>query len=257
MTGLPRASYTGVSKRYGERRALVDFTLAVQAGEVVGLLGANGAGKTTALRLLCGLLAPDEGRVEIAGHDVWTDPISARKNLGYVPDGAPLYSSLTPFEHLRLVGSLHGLDAERIEAEADRLLGALELQPRGRDPVGALSRGMRQKVAIACALLHRPPLLVLDEPLTGLDSPTGEVVKAVMRAWADRGGGVLVTSHLLESMERVCDRIAILDAGRLMTSGSFDDLRAKAGQGTNLEEVFRVLTRSQDPAEAAARILGV
>lgn len=256
MTAAVRASYSAVSKSFGERRALAEFSLEVHAGEVMGLLGTNGAGKTTALRLLCGLLAPDEGRIEIAGHDVHREPIQARRHLGYVPDGAPLYSNLTPLEHLELVGHLHELPAVRIESETERLLTGLELIQRRNDPVGDFSRGMRQKVAIACALLHRPGLLVLDEPLTGLDSTTAEVVKAVMRAWADRGGAVLVTSHLLETMELVCDRMTILDSGRLLACGNFEELRSRAGGGSNLEEVFRTLTRSENPSKVAARILG-
>jgi len=250
------ASFSDVGKRYGERLALSDFTLAVHAGEVVGLLGTNGAGKTTALKLLCGLLTPDTGSVAIAGADVQRAPIEARKNLGYVPDGAPLYPNLTPREHLDLVGHLHGLEDPRIATESERLLDALELIDRIDDPVGGFSRGMRQKVAIACALLPRPPLLVLDEPLTGLDTSTAMVIQALMRAWAERGGGVLVTSHLLEVVERGCDRMAILHQGRLLALGSLPELRAQAGSGGSLEEVFRVLTHSEDPRAVAARILG-
>src|SRR5262249_20723761 len=145
-----------VSKSFGPRRALERLTLAIHAGEVVGLLGANGAGKTTALRILCGLLVADEGRVEIDGHDLQHDGLAARRSLGYVPDGAPLYSNLSPFEHLDVVGGLHGLGRAQATAEARRLLDALELGERGNDPVGDFSRGMRQKVAIACALLPRP-----------------------------------------------------------------------------------------------------
>jgi ABC-2 type transport system ATP-binding protein len=250
------AAFSGVSKRFGERQALVDFSLEIHAGEVFGLLGPNGAGKTTALRLLCGLLSPDSGRMQIAGHDVVAQPLEARRQVGYVPDGAPLYSNLTPFEHLCLVGRLHGLEESALEAEARRLLDSFEISTRAGDPVGGFSRGMRQKVAIACALLPRPELLVLDEPLTGLDAAFTTVIKAVMRGWADRGGAVLVTSHLLEIVERVCDRMGILADGRGIAVGNLEQLRARAGGGTTLEEVFRSLTRSEDPAALARRILG-
>jgi ABC-2 type transport system ATP-binding protein len=144
----------------------------------------------------------------------------------------------------------------RTQSEARRLLDALELAERAGDPVGGFSRGMRQRVAIACALLPRPELLVLDEPLTGLDTSFTTVIKAVMRAWADRGGAVLVTSHLLEIVERVCDRMGILAEGRSLAVGDLDELRARAGGGTTLEEVFRCLTRSEDPVTVARRILG-
>jgi ABC-2 type transport system ATP-binding protein len=250
------AAFTNVSKRFGDRLALDELSLEVHAGEVFGLLGPNGAGKTTALRLLCGLIEPDSGRLEIAGHDVQRAPIEARRQLGYVPDGAPLYSTLSPFEHLTLVGRLHGLEGSESESEACRLLEAFELLPRRDEPIGGFSRGMRQKVAIACALLPKPPLLVLDEPLTGLDTTTTLVIKSLIRGWADRGGAVIVTSHLLEVVERTCDRMALLTGGRLQALGSFADLRTQAGGGSNLEEVFKTLTQAEDPATVASRILG-
>ncbi len=256
MSAAVLASFASVSKRYGERLALDGFSLEVHAGEVLGLLGPNGAGKTTALRLLCGLTPSDQGRVEIAGRDVQGQPLLARKDLGYVPDGAPLYSNLTPLEHLQLVGRLHGLGEDRTAQEARRLLSGLDLAERSTDAVGTFSRGMRQKTAIACALIHRPALLVLDEPLTGLDTSTAMVVKALMRGWAERGRAVLVTSHLLEVVERVCDRMAILVQGRRLALGTYDELRAQAGGGSNLDEVFRSLTRSEDPTLVADRILG-
>jgi len=256
VTAPALASFRGVTKLFGSRTALDDLSLEVPGGEVLGLLGPNGAGKTTALRLLCGLLVPDSGQVSIAGHDVHREPLQARRKLGYVPDGAPLYSTLTPLEHLDLVGRLHGMPPATIASEARRLLEALELGTRLDEPVGGLSRGMRQKVAIACALLPGPELLVLDEPLTGLDTATTLVVKALLRGWAQRGRAVIVTSHLLEVVERSCDRMALLAEGRLIASGSLADLRAQAGGGTTLEEVFRTLTRTEPPEAVAARILG-
>ncbi|MEQ1893443.1 MAG: ABC transporter ATP-binding protein [Planctomycetota bacterium] len=256
MSGRPLAVLRGVSQRFGEREAVADLSLEVRAGEVFGLLGPNGAGKTTSLRILTGLLAPSSGAVEIDGIDLTRQPLEARKRFGYVPDGAPLYSNLTPLEHLALVGRLHGLSEAALGAEAARLLDALELSDRRDDPVGNFSRGMRQKVAIACALLPRPPLLVLDEPLTGLDTGTTLVIKALMRAWAERGGAVFLTSHQLEVVERVCDRMAILSQGRLVAQGDLDSLRRASGQGGTLDEVFRALTHAEDPALQAAKILG-
>ena len=256
MAGRVLATFEGVSKSYSGRVALLDLTLSIHAREVCGLIGANGAGKTTALRILCGLVPPDSGRVLIGGADVWTSPIEAKKQLGYVPDGAPLYANLTPEEHLRLTGRLHGLDPNRIRAESARLLDALELEDRARDPVGGFSHGMRQKVAIACALLHRPLLLVMDEPLTGLDAPTTRVIQALLRLWADQGGAVLYTSHQLEVVERVCDRIAVLAEGRLLALGDLDELRSRSGSAGGLEEVFRGLTHTEDPSAIAERIMG-
>jgi ABC-2 type transport system ATP-binding protein len=253
---IPLVELRGVTRRFGEVLAVDDLSFTVQQGEVFGLLGPNGAGKTTAVRMLCGLLPPTEGSLSIAGVDVATDPLAARRRIGYVPDGAPLYPNLSPRQHLMLVGRLHGLEEEPLAAETQRLLECLGLADRIDDPVGEFSRGMRQKSALACALLHRPDLLVLDEPLSGLDAPTAAVFKEVLRAWGEGGGAVLYTSHLLDVVERVCNRMAVLAKGRLVGLGSLDDLRATAGQDGTLEQVFGALASTDDPVAQARRLLG-
>ena len=251
------AAFEGTTRRFGELVALSSLDLEVREGEVLGLLGPNGAGKTTALRILVGLLTASEGRVLVHGCDVAKNPLEARRHLAYVPDGAPLYANLTARQHLMLVGRLHDARPDGgLEAEAERLLGTLDLADRADDPVGDFSRGMRQKVALACAILPRPSLLVLDEPLSGLDAPTAIVIKELLRAWADRGGSVLYTSHLLDVVERVCDRMAILDHGRLVALGTLEELRRESGRDGTLDEVFRAVTDSADPAAAARAILG-
>lgn len=248
--------FHAVTQRFGDVTALQALDMDVRAGEVFGLLGSNGAGKTTALRILSGLLAPSEGRVTIDDLNVAEDPLRARRKFSFVPDGAPLYANLTPKQHLELVGRLHGVDEARIASESARLLEALDLAGRADDPVGQFSRGMRQKTALACAILPRPKLLILDEPLNGLDAPTTAVFKEVLRGWADRGGAVLYTSHMLDVAERVCDRVAVLHAGRLLGVGSLVELRAVAGRDGTLEQVFGSLTSAVDPKLGAARILG-
>lgn len=248
--------FEAVTQRFGAVTALHSLDLEVRAGEVFGLLGSNGAGKTTALRILCGLLAPSEGRVTIDGRDVQSDPLAARRQFSFVPDGAPLYANLSPRQHLALVGQLHGVDEARIASETIRLMSALELEARLDDPVGQFSRGMRQKTALACAILPRPKLLILDEPLNGLDAPTTAVFKEVLRGWADRGGAVLYTSHMLDVAERVCDRIAVLHTGRMLGVGSMSELRSIAGRDGTLEQVFGTLTQAVDSKLGAARILG-
>lgn len=250
------ARLEGVERRFGDLVAVQDLSLEVRPGEVLGLLGPNGAGKTTTVRMICGLLPPSAGTIELGGRDVLREPLEARRAIGFVPDGAPLYPNLSPRQHLRLVGSLHGLPEDEARAEGDRLLGHLGLEDRADDPVGQFSRGMRQKTALACALVHRPPLLILDEPLSGLDAPTASVFKEVLRGWADRGGAVLYTSHLLDIVERVCDRMAILAGGRLVGLGALDELRQRSGQSGTLEQVFASLARTEDPAALAQALLG-
>jgi ABC-2 type transport system ATP-binding protein len=250
------ACFEAVSRSFGDLQALKTLDLSIQRGEVMGLLGPNGAGKTTALNILTGLLTPTEGRALIAGHDVHTAPLEAKRCFSYVPDGAPLYANLSSLQHLDLVGRLHGMQESLILAESERLLDAFGLSDRAQDPVGTFSRGMRQKAALACALLPKPELLILDEPLTGLDAPTTSVIKALLRAWADRGGAVVYTSHLLDVVERVCDRMAILSQGQLVGLGSLQELRQESGASGSLEEVFGSITRSEDPDTTADRILG-
>jgi len=254
---VPLAELLEVTQVYDGRPALSHLSLEVRAGEVLGLLGPNGAGKTTAVRILCGLLVPTSGTARIDGHDVQSDPLAARRRLAFVPDGAPLYVNLSPRQHLELVGRLHGVEPSTLKAESERLIEALDLGERIDDPVGTFSHGMRQKTALACAILPRPALLVLDEPLSGLDAPTTAVVKEILRAWAAGGGAVLYTSHLLDVVERVCDRMAIVHQGELVALGTLDELRESSGQDGTLEQVFREVTRAEDPAEKARRVLGL
>jgi len=248
-------SLKNVTRRFNDLVAVDDLSFEIQAGQVIGLLGPNGAGKTTCVRMLVGLLPPSAGQLTIAGIDVQTDPLQAKQHIGYVPDGAPLYPNLSPDQLFKLVGGLYGVEDGKLAERSTHLLEHFDLLERRADPVGQFSRGMRQKVALACALIHRPKLLILDEPLSGLDAPSASIIKEVLRGWADRGGAVLYTSHLMDVVERVCDSMVIISKGKCVGSGSLEALREQAGSSGTLEQVFLHLSRSEDPVQRAAALL--
>ncbi len=250
------ARWCAVRQEYGATVALSGLDLEVRRGEVLALLGPNGAGKTTAVRILCGLLRPTSGKAEVAGFDVHSQALEARRRFGFVPDGAPMYAQLPARAHLELVGRLHGLSRDQIAERSERLLGGFELSGREHEPVGSFSRGMRQKLALACALLPEPELLILDEPLTGLDAPSTMAIKELLLLWVRRGRSVLYTSHLLDVVERVADRMAVLERGRLVAVGTMDELRMASGNDGSLDRVFSTLTHAHDPQATARQLLG-
>ena len=248
---------SGLRKTYGQLTALEGLDLTVASGEILVLLGPNGAGKSTAVKCLVCLLRPDAGSVHVDGADALSDP-RARRLIGYLPEVARLHETLTPWEFLLLKGRLFDLEDDAIGARAERLLGGFGILDRRDEPMVAFSKGMLQKVSISAALLTDPKLLVFDEPLSGLDVTTAQVVKQLMHEFAARGGAVLHCSHLLDVVENSADRIAILDRGKLLADGSADQLRAQAGAaaGAHLDQVFRSLVQASDPAAAARSILG-
>jgi ABC-2 type transport system ATP-binding protein len=230
-----------LSKLYGEFRAVQSLSFSVAAGEVVGLVGPNGAGKTTTLRSIAGIVRPSDGRVRVGGHDLERDPVAAKSALAFIPDEPHLFDYLTVDEHLRFVGRLYGVAdaAERIPA----LLEELELTEKRRVLPGELSRGMRQKLAIACGLLHQPRALLLDEPLTGLDPVGIRRMKATIVRRAEAGAAVLLSSHLLHLVEEVCDRVLVLHRGRAVAFGTIAEIVAERPElaGQPLEAVFLAL----------------
>lgn len=244
----------GLGKRFGDKVVLegVDFT--IEPGTVFGYVGPNGAGKSTTVKILVGMIQDFEGAATIAGIDVATRPLDVKRVIGYVPENAQLYEALTPAEYLEFVARLHDLDEPTLDRRALALLEALDLGPRAHARISTLSKGMRQKVLLASALIHDPRVLVLDEPLSGLDVRSMIVVKELIRGFADSGRTVLYCSHVMDVVERVCDRIAILDHGRIVAAGSFEELAAQSQQ-SSLEQVFRKLTGGGDEAEQARRIL--
>jgi ABC-2 type transport system ATP-binding protein len=244
----------GVVVQYAGRRVLRDVSFSLRPGEIVAYLGANGSGKTTTVKVLTGLLSPSRGRVRLDGHDIADDPIAFRRRLGYVPETADVYPFLSGREYLQLVGRLRSLPQAGLDDRIDELLALLGLANHRRQALSSYSKGMRQKVLIAAALLHDPEILVLDEPLSGLDVTSVLVVKALLRELAARGRIILYSTHLLEIAEKLCRRVLILHGGRLVADDSVDNL---CELRLSLEDVFSSWVLEDRPEETAARILEV
>jgi ABC-2 type transport system ATP-binding protein len=238
-------------KRYGENLAVNDVSFEVKAGEVFGFLGPNGAGKTTTIRMIVGLLQPSAGTVKIADFDVQSQPLQAKSLVGYVPDTPNLYPKLSGRELLHFVGDLYELDRTRVDQRAEELLHLFELSKAADDPLDSYSHGMQQKAALACALIHDPKVLVLDEPTVGLDPRSARLIKDMLRQMAERGAAVFLSTHILEIAERMCDRIGIINKGELIAIGSMDELRAMGQGQTSLEDIFLNLTGGAEYAEIA------
>ena len=233
----------GLSKSFG-KPVLTDLSINIPAGQFYALLGPNGAGKTTTLRIVAGLLRADAGTVEIYGHDVQSDSESAKAITAWLPDDPMLYDKLTPAEYLAFVAGLWRIDAKTAAVEAESLLHWLELWDVREQRCEGFSRGMKQKVALAGALIHRPRLLILDEPLTGLDATMARTVKDALRAQVDAGATVIITTHILEVAERMADRIGIIAGGKLLVEGTLQELRALGGpEDVTLEDTFIRLTQ--------------
>jgi ABC-2 type transport system ATP-binding protein len=236
----------GLSKSF-ERPAVDRLDLTVRRGEFYALLGPNGAGKTTTLRMVAGLLPPDAGSIEIDGVDALADPLKAKQVTAWLSDEPMIYDKLTPYEYLEFVAGLWQVEPDIAKARADELIGWLGLTVHANDRCEGFSRGMRQKVALAGALIHDPKLIVLDEPLTGLDAGSARVVKNVLRERVTKGGTVVMTTHILEVAERMADRIGVLAKGRLIAEGTLEDLRNRIGgtPGSTLEDTFLTLVGEQ------------
>jgi ABC-2 type transport system ATP-binding protein len=247
---------TNLTKHYGTLAAVQGLNLGVQQGELFGFLGPNGAGKTTTIRMIVGLLRPTAGTVNVAGHDVQREPLAVKRAVGYLAQTPPLYERLTGREFLRFLGGLYGLDDEQIEARAERLLTLLELADKADHLIESYSGGMRQKIGLCGALLHEPPVLVLDEPLTGLDPYSARRVKDLLRELVRQGRTIFLSTHVIEIAERVCDRVGILDQGQLVAVGSIEALRAQARSSaeTTLEDLFLQLTGGEAVTEMASAL---
>src|SRR5215216_8153884 len=239
-------------KRYGDKVAVNNVSFDVYGGEVFGFLGPNGAGKTTTIKMIVGLLQPTSGAVKVAGYDVQKQSLFAKAASGYVPDTPNLYAKLTGRELLQFVGDLYNLDRSQAARRIDELLRMFDLSGAADDTFDSYSHGMQQKTSLAAALMHDPRVLILDEPTVGLDPKSARLIKDILRQLADRGAAVMLSTHILEIAERMCDRIGIINKGELIAVGTMDELRKLGKEGqSSLEDIFLGLTGGAEETEMA------
>lgn len=246
-----------LTKRYGAFTAVDGVNLQVPAGELFGFLGPNGAGKTTTLRMIAGILRPTAGKVEIGGVDVEREPTRAKMRMGFIPDRPFVYDKLTGAEFLRFVAALFGQEGAVIERRIDELMELFDLSPWKNELTEAYSHGMRQKLIISSALIHRPEVIVVDEPMVGLDPKSARLLKDLLRQFTERGGTVLMSTHTLEVAEAMCDRIGIIQGGRIVACGTMPELRQQHEAGdASLEDLFLRLTGGAPDREVGAVLDG-
>jgi ABC-2 type transport system ATP-binding protein len=247
---MPDLRATQLSKRYSGLHVVHRVSLTVRPGEIVGYLGPNGSGKTTTARMLAGLLEPSNGTVEYDGRDIRNDLVAYRKRLGYVPEEPYLYPFLSGREYLQLVGRLREMPEPLLEAKIDGFLQLFNLRHAGDQSIASYSKGMRQKVVISAALMHDPDVVIFDEPETGLDVTTTMMLRHLVRTLASRGKAILYSSHILEVVEKVCDRILVLHQGKVVADDTIERLRTTLSRGS-LEGVFAQLVIRDDPEQLA------
>ena len=243
-----------LEKKFDSTLALQSLDLRIQPGEIVGLLGPNGAGKTTTLRLLTGMLQPTAGSARVAGFDVVTDPIEVKKRIGFVPETGALFEYLSAEEYLELVATLHKIEEEEASARIEKFLRLFGLYQEREKRMHTFSKGLRQRVVICSALISNPEVLLLDEPLEGLDATTALIVKELLSELATQGRTILLCSHVLEMVERLCSRLIIINEGRLIADGSVDEIVARA-DADSLESAFAKLTGTRNTTRVADSIL--
>ena len=235
-----------VSKKYGKSAVLAvdDLHMTVEKGKLFGMTGPNGAGKSTSIKLMTGIIAPTSGRVLIDGHDMSSDPIAAKRQIGFVPDSHELYDRLTGMEYLNFMADVYEVSAAQRKAHIEKYLALFELEDAAGEQIRSYSRGMKQKLTIIGALIHNPPVWVLDEPMVGLDPKSSHVLKEEMRRHCAAGNTVFFSTHVLEVAERLCDEIAIIDKGKVLARGTMEQLRS-GESGSSLEELFLQLTEAE------------
>jgi ABC-2 type transport system ATP-binding protein len=241
-------------KSYGQKHVLKDINLQVFPGQVVGYIGPNGAGKSTTVKVLCGLLTDYEGDVTVKGFDVKKDTLEVKRRIGYVPELAELYDALTPMEYLQFAGALYGMDEEQCTERIQRMMAAFDLAGNIHQRMDSFSKGMRQKVLLASGILHNPDIIILDEPLSGLDANSVIIIKELIRKLADEGKTIFYCSHMMDVVEKVSDVIVLIDEGRVVAKGSIASLRDQYGP-TSLEKIFSQLTGKDSLTVSADALL--
>lgn len=245
----PVISIKNLYKNYGSKTVLHGINLDVYPGQVLGYIGPNGAGKSTTVKILCGLISDYEGEVTVQGIDIKKDPVAAKRRIGYIPELAELYDVLTPSEFLHFMGSLYGLEKDVCETRLTRIMGAFGMQANLHQRMDTFSKGMRQKVLLASGLLHNPDIIILDEPLSGLDANSVIIVKELIGRLAKEGKTIFYCSHMMDVVEKVSDRIVLIDGGRVVADGSFEELNQQGNQ--SLEQIFARLTVKDTQQNAA------
>jgi ABC-2 type transport system ATP-binding protein len=254
---MPLIEISGLSKKFGSVQALADLDLQIMPREIYGLIGPNGAGKTTTIKIITGLVEPTSGWVKVAGFDPAKNPIEAKSRIGYVAENPILYESLSPRDFLEFVASMRKIDQDTANQRVTQLADAFDMAQYFDSPIATLSMGMKQKVALIASLVHQPPILLLDEPLNGLDAKSSRIAKDLLSLHAQRGGAVLFSTHIMEVAEHICTRIGIIHQGKVIAEGTLDQLRGKTGsKSETLEEVLLKITNEETQVADATRMLG-
>jgi ABC-2 type transport system ATP-binding protein len=256
LKGVALLQAVALAKFYGSVPAVREVTFRLEPGQVLGYLGPNGSGKSTTVKVLTGLLQPTHGQVLFEGQDIQNDLVSYRKRLGYVPEEANLYPFLTGEEYLEMIGTLRAMSPSRMKSKISSLLELFSLFPRRHVSLGSYSKGMRQRILLIAALMDNPDVLILDEPLSGLDVTSVLIIKNLIQAFSIRGKAIFYCSHILEVVEKVCSQLLILRKGQVMAYGSTEDVRRQIGR-SSLEHIFLQLVEDKDVAQVASEIVDV
>lgn len=240
--GLVMISIKNVTKKFGDFKAVDDLSVEILPGEIFGFLGPNGAGKTTTIKMITGILSPNEGDITINGHSIVGDTLNAKKQFGFVPDSPDLFLRLKGIEYLNFIADIYEVDNETRKQRITEMAKKLEIDDALNDRLITYSHGMRQKIIIIGALLHQPKVWILDEPLTGLDPRSSAVLKDMMREHADKGNTVFFSTHVLDTAEKICDRVGIISKGKLIFEGTLNAMREHANENKSLEKMFLEMT---------------